>query len=216
MIDPGLIDLIMRLRGSGISDNNLLGAMEAISRKHFVPSDLWDLAYNEQSLPIGCGQDISSPLTIALLTQSLDLVSNHKVLEIGSGSGYHTAILSQMANHVYSIERYNTLVKGAEEKLDFLGIQNYTIIYSDGAHGLAKEAPFDRIISTCAFSNTPKNLIVQLAPEGRLVAVINNILTIFTQSSTGLETKVLFPLRLIPRFTTSKNLTNFMSIKMGD
>jgi protein-L-isoaspartate(D-aspartate) O-methyltransferase len=77
----------------------------------FVPSDLWDLAYNEQSLPIGCGQDISSPLTIALLTQSLDLVSDHKVLEIGSGSGYHTAILSQMANHVYSIERYNTLVK---------------------------------------------------------------------------------------------------------
>ncbi|MDA8888325.1 protein-L-isoaspartate(D-aspartate) O-methyltransferase [Hellea sp.] len=196
MIDPGLIDLIMRLRGSGISDNNLLGAMETISRKHFVPSDLWDLAYNEQSLPIGCGQDISSPLTIALLTQSLELVSNHKVLEIGSGSGYHTAILSQMANHVYSIERYNTLVKGAEEKLDFLGIQNYTIIYSDGAHGLAKEAPFDRIISTCAFSNTPENLIVQLAPEGRLVAVINNILTIFTQSSTGLETKVLFPLRL--------------------
>ena len=196
MIDPGLIDLIMRLRGSGISDNNLLGAMETISRKHFVPSDLWDLAYNEQSLPIGCGQDVSSPLTIALLTQSLDLVSNHKVLEIGSGSGYHTAILSQMANHVYSIERYNTLVKGAEEKLDFLGIQNYTIIYSDGAHGLAKEAPFDRIISTCAFSYTPENLIVQLAPEGRLVAVINNILTIFTQSSTGLETKVLFPLRL--------------------
>ena len=79
MIDPGLIDLIMRLRGSGISDNNLLGAMETISRKHFLPSDFWDLAYNEQSLPIGCGQDISSPLTIALLTQSLDLVSTHKV-----------------------------------------------------------------------------------------------------------------------------------------
>ena len=185
MIDPGLIDLIMRLRGSGISDNNLLGAMETISRKHFVPSDLWDLAYNEQSLPIGCGQDVSSPLTIALLTQSLDLVSNHKVLEIGSGSGYHTAILSQMANHVYSIERYNTLVRSAEQKLDFLGIQNYTIVYGDGAHGLANESPFDRIISTCAFNNTPANLIAQLAPDGRLVAVVNNILTIFTQRCTG-------------------------------
>ena len=196
MIDPGLIDLIMRLRGSGISDNNLLGAMETISRKHFLPSDLWDLAYNEQSLPIGCGQDISSPLTIALLTQSLDLVSTHKVLEVGTGSGYHTAILSKMAKHVYSIERYDTLVRSAEEKLGFLGIQNYTIMYDDGAHGLAKEAPFDRIISTCAFNNAPENLIAQLAPKGRLVAVVNDILTIFTQRCTGSEVKVLFPLRL--------------------
>ena len=196
MIDPGLIDLIMRLRGSGISDNNLLGAMETISRKHFLPSDLWDLAYNEQSLPIGCGQDISSPLTIALLTQSLDLVSTHKVLEIGSGSGYHTAILSQMAKHVYSIERYNTLVRSAEQKLGFLGIQNYTIVYGDGANGLENEAPFDRIISTCAFNNTPANLIAQLAPSGRLVAVVNNILTIFVQQYDTVEEKKLFPLSL--------------------
>ena len=196
MIDPGLIDLIMRLRGSGISDNNLLGAMETISRKHFLPSDLWDLAYNEQSLPIGCGQDISSPLTIALLTQSLDLVSTHKVLEIGTGSGYHTAILSKMAKHVYSIERYDTLVRSAEKKLSFLDIQNYTITYDDGAYGLEKEAPFDRIISTCAFNNTPANLIAQLAPKGRLVAVVNNILTIFTQHCTVSEAKVLFPMRL--------------------
>ena len=101
-----------------------------------------------------------------------------------------------MAKHVYSIERYNTLVRSAEQKLDFLGIQNYTIVYGDGAHGLENEAPFDRIISTCAFNNTPENLIAQLAPSGRLVAVVNNILTIFTQRCTGSEAKVLFPLRL--------------------
>jgi len=196
MIDPGLIDLIMRLRGSGISDNNLLGAMESISRKHFLPSDLWDLAYHAQALPIACGQEISAPLTIALLTQSLELFTVHRVLEIGSGSGYHTAILSLMANHVFSIERYNSLANSAKEKLNFLGIQNFTILHDDGNHGMSYEAPFDRIIATCGFSSAPESLIAQLAHKGKLVAVVNNILTIFVQQYDTVEEKKLFPLSL--------------------
>ena len=109
MIDPGLMDMIMALRRSSVSDTDVLRAMESVPRRHFVPDMLWEKAYDDRSLPIACGQSISAPLTVARLTQLLDLKPDMKLLEIGTGSGYHAAVLSKMVTRVYSIERTNSL-----------------------------------------------------------------------------------------------------------
>ena len=193
MIDPGLIDMIMRLRGRGISDNALLKSMEMVPRKHFVDDAYWDAAYEEQALPTSCGQVLSPPLTIALMTQMLELRPEHKLLQIGTGSGYHAAILSKMVKRVYSVERYKQLIREAEARYKALGITNHVIRHGDGRYGWGGQAPFDRIILTCALRAEPAMLIEQLAPNGKLVAVVDDYLTRYSKARKKVTVETFFP-----------------------
>ena len=204
MIDPGLIDMIMRIRGRGISDNAVLRAMELVARKHFVAKKHWDVAYEEQSLPTFCGQSLSPPLTIALMTQMLELNPAHKLLEIGTGSGYHTAILSKIVKRVYSVERYKQLIREAEGRFHKLGITNHVIRHGDGRYGWGGQAPFDRIILTCALRAEPAMLIDQLAPKGMLVAVVDGQLTRYSKARKKVTVETLFPLS-IPMIEAGKS-----------
>jgi len=204
MIDPGLIDMIMRIRGRGISDNAVLRAMELVARKHFVAKKHWDVAYEEQSLPTSCGQSLSPPLTIALMTQMLELNPAHKLLEIGTGSGYHTAILSKIVKRVYSVERYKQLIREAEARFQSLGITNHVIRHGDGRYGWGGQAPFDRIILTCALRTEPAMLIDQLAPKGMLVAVVDGQLTRYSKARKKVTVETLFPLS-IPMIEAGKS-----------
>ncbi len=196
MIDPGLIDMIMRLRGRGISDNAVLRATELAPRKHFVEKHHLDTAYEEQALPISCGQTISKPLTIALMTQMLELSPEHKLLEIGTGSGYHAAILSKIVKRVYSVERYKQLTQEAETRFAKLGITNHVIRHGDGRYGWKGQDPFDRIILTCALRAEPVMLLDQLASGGKLLAVVDEQLVRFTKARKIVTTEILLPLSL--------------------
>jgi len=204
MIDPGLIDMIMRIRGRGISDNAVLRAMELVARKHFVAKKHWDVAYDEQSLPTSCGQTLSPPLTIALMTQMLELSPKHKLLEIGTGSGYHTAILSKIVKRVYSVERYKQLIREAEGRFHKLGITNHVIRHGDGRYGWGGQAPFDRIILTCALRAEPAMLIEQLAPKGVLIAVVDGQLTRYSKARKKVTVETFFPLS-IPMIEAGKS-----------
>ena len=196
--------MIMRIRGRGISDNAVLRAMELVARKHFVPKKHWDVAYEEQSLPTSCGQSLSPPLTIALMTQMLELNPAHKLLEIGTGSGYHTAILSKIVKRVYSVERYKQLIREAEDRFKALGITNHVIRHGDGRYGWGGQAPFDRIILTCALRAEPAMLIDQLAPKGMLVAVVDGQLTRYSKARKKVTVETLFPLS-IPMIEAGKS-----------
>lgn len=204
MIDPGLIDMIMRIRGRGISDNAVLRAMELVARKRFVDEKYWEAAYEEQSLPTSCGQSLSPPLTIALMTQMLELSPEHKLLEIGTGSGYHTAILSKIVKRVYSVERYKQLIREAEARFNSLNITNHVIRHGDGRYGWGGQAPFDRIILTCALRAEPAMLIDQLAPNGKLVAVVDDQLTRYSKARKKVTVETLFPL-LMPMIEAGKS-----------
>jgi len=204
MIDPGLIDMIMRIRGRGISDNAVLKGMELIVRKRFVDQKYWDVAYEEQALPTSCGQALSPPLTTALMTQMLELSPEHKLLEIGTGSGYHTAILSKIVKRVYSVERYKQLIREAETRFKEIGITNHVIRHGDGRYGWGGQAPFDRIILTCALRAEPAMLIDQLAPGGKLVAVVDNQLTRYVKARKKVSVETLFPLQ-VPMIEAGKS-----------
>jgi protein-L-isoaspartate(D-aspartate) O-methyltransferase len=204
MIDPGLIDMIMRIRGRGISDNAVLRAMELIARKRFVDEAYWEVAYEEQALPTSCGQSLSPPLTIALMTQMLELSPAHKLLEIGTGSGYHTAILSKIVKRVYSVERYKQLIRETEMRFKAMGITNHVIRHGDGRYGWGGQAPFDRIILTCALRAEPAMLIDQLAPNGKLVAVVDDQLTRYSKARKKVTVETLFPLK-VPMIEAGKS-----------
>ena len=196
--------MIMRVRGRGISDNAVLKAMELIARKHFVDEKYWDVAYEEQSLPTSCGQTLSPPLTIALMTQMLELSPEHKLLEIGTGSGYHTAILSKIVKRVYSVERYKQLIRGTEARFKAMGITNHVIRHGDGRYGWAGQAPFDRIILTCALRAEPAMLIDQLAPNGKLVGLVVRHLTRYSKARKKVTVETLFPLS-VPMIEAGKS-----------
>ena len=204
MIDPGLIDMIMRIRGRGISDNAVLRAMELIARKRFVDETYWEVAYEEQALPTSCGQSLSPPLTIALMTQMLELSPAHKLLEIGTGSGYHAAILSKIVKRVYSVERYKQLIRETEMRFKAMGITNHVIRHGDGRYGWGGQAPFDRIILTCALRAEPAMLIDQLAPNGKLVAVVDDQLTRYSKARKKVTVETLFPLK-VPMIEAGKS-----------
>lgn len=196
MFDPGLMDMIIRLRGRGVSQNSILNAFESTPRKYFVSEDLYLSAYDEKRLPIGCGQTMSEPLTIARLTQALDVNPDHKVLEIGAGSGYHTALLARLGKRVYSVERYLELVKTSEALLRRLEITNIVIRHGDGRYGWRGQAPFDRILLTVAVRTVPDGLLEQLAKGGKLVAVVDDELTIYEKSGSKITEQVIVPMSL--------------------
>ena len=163
------IRMVMELRRSGISDTGVLSAIERIPREAFVPDLFRDQAYENRALPIGQGQTLSQPQVVAQMTQALSLTGRLKVLEIGTGSGYQTAVLSRLARRVYTIERYKELLRTAEARLTELRLHNITAKVGDGSKGWPGQAPFERIIVTAAPERVPGVLVDQLAPGGILV-----------------------------------------------
>ena len=161
--------LLESLRNVGIRDNRVLAAMEAIPREIFVDETQYTLAYDDRALPIDMGQSISQPLMVATMTQALQLRGEERVLEIGTGSGYQTAILARLAGHVYSIERIQQLACTAFKRVSKLGMGNVTIYIGDGSLGWPEQAPYDRIIVTAAAPEVPARLFNQLVTWGMMV-----------------------------------------------
>ena len=162
-------DLVLRLRRAGISDRRIVTAIEAVPRDVFVPGESRADAYAERALPIDCGQTISAPLIVAMMTAALDVGERDKVLGIGTGTGYQTAILARLARRVYTIDRFRTLVAAAESRFRTLRIPNITTLVGDGMKGWPEQAPFDRIMVTAAGEEVPETLLRQLRMGGVMV-----------------------------------------------
>lgn len=197
------IKLIMSLRNQGIRDQRVLVAMERVPREKFVSDAFVDKAYEDQSLPIECGQTISQPYVVAFMTQQLELGERMKVLEIGTGSGYQTAVLSHLCLRVYTIERYRTLLREAEARFKALNILNVTSMAGDGTEGWPAQAPFDRIIVTAAASEVPQVLIDQLKIGGIMVLPVDKgrneqELIKITRQEDGVRRESLLPVRFVP------------------
>lgn len=158
-------------RRSGASPD-VLEALRAVPRERFMPEASLSQAYVDAAHPIGQGQTISQPTVVAMMTEALDLSSDSRVLEIGTGCGYQTAVLARLARHVFSIERIAPLLESAQQRLDELGIGNVTLRVGDGYAGWAEYAPFDRILLTAAPPEVPPILLDQLVEGGRLVAPV--------------------------------------------
>lgn len=196
MFDPERIDMIMALRGRGVSDNAVLRAMELVPRRRFVGLSYAAKAYEHAALPIVCGQEISAPYDIAIMTQVLDLKPEHKLLEIGTGSGYHAAVLSQICRRVYSVERYHGLLKAAETCFAENGINNVVTRHGDGRYGWPGQAPFDRIMITCGVRAMPAGLLDQLAAGGKMAAVADGMLTVASKARKKIDEQEIMPMSL--------------------
>jgi protein-L-isoaspartate(D-aspartate) O-methyltransferase len=169
---PKVLRLLMELRGLGITDARTLGAIERVPRDIFVPAAFKDQAWENVALPIGHAQTISQPLVVALMTQALEVGDRHKVLEIGTGSGYQTAVLAKLCRRVFTMERHRGLLKEAEKRFAELKLHNITTRFGDGTKGWPEQAPFDRIIVTAAAPELPVILRDSLAEGGILVAPV--------------------------------------------
>ena len=170
MLDVKKIRLILELREAGISDSNILSAIEQIPREKFIPENFRNQAYDNLALPIGDNQTISQPFVVAKMTQLLDVNKTHKVLEIGTGSGYQSAILSKLVRRVYTIERIKNLLNKAEDIFNELKISNIVPKYADGNLGWKEQIPFDRIIITAATSHISKEIESQIHNDGIIVS----------------------------------------------
>ncbi len=164
--------LILSLRQQGVTDVRVLAAMESVDRAVFVHERFIDQAWEDQALPIDCAQTISQPYIVGLMTQALDVQPRHRVLEVGTGSGYQCSVLSRLARYVYSVERYRSLLIEAEARLRQLDIDNVITRHSDGGLGWPEQAPFDRIMVTAASPGEPTELLRQLKPGGILVCPV--------------------------------------------
>lgn len=197
------IQLIMSLRNQGIRDTRVLAAMERIPRELFVPELFSEQAYADQSLPLECGQTISQPYVVAFMTEKLKVNDRCKVLEVGTGSGYQAAILSRLCLRVYTIERYRTLLRGAEKRFEKLRLTNITSMVADGNKGWPQQAPFDRIMVTAAAKVMPVELIEQLKDDGIMVLPLENDtgeqeLVRVTRLADEYEVEYLLPVRFVP------------------
>ena len=163
-----------QIRARLVSDARVLKVMETLPRHLFVDEGLIDQAYSDNPLPIGEKQTISQPYIVALMTQALELKGRERVLEIGTGSGYQTAVLAKLADRVFSIERVAALATRARKILDRLNCYNVAIRVGDGSYGWKEEAPFDAIITTAAAPQVPQYLVEQLSPGGRLVVPVGS------------------------------------------
>jgi protein-L-isoaspartate(D-aspartate) O-methyltransferase len=175
-IAPGLIQkklrLLMELRRAGIGDARVLGAIEKTPREKFVPASFEDQAYENVALPIGNGQTVSQPYVVALMTEKLELGERRNVLEIGTGSGYQTAVLASLCRRVFSIERHRELLRDAERRFEDLRLRNIICRFGDGTKGWLEQAPYERVIVTAAAPELPMTLVDGLAPGGILVAPV--------------------------------------------
>jgi protein-L-isoaspartate(D-aspartate) O-methyltransferase len=193
----------LALRRRGISDQAVLRTMEAVPREVFVAAGDRDLAYRDSALGIACGQTISQPFVVAYMTEQLQLQKGHKVLEIGTGSGYQAAVLSRLCAHVLTIERYRTLADAARDRLEALGYHNIEVMYGDGFDIPPGAGDFDRIIVTAAMEKIPDALQQRLEPGGILVAPVGphhgtQTLVRVTRTERGFERKELVDVRFVP------------------
>ena len=201
--DVGRMEFLLTLRRRGIADNNVLRAMEEVPRAEFVQADFTAAAYADQALPIACGQTISQPYVVAYMTEQLGVKPEHRVLEIGTGSGYQAAVLSRLAREVVSIERFRTLADAARERLRKLGYDNVEVVAGDGLAGAPEKAPFDRIILTAAAERLPEILLDQLAEGGVMLLPLGphdgtqHIIKL-TKTSTGVDREDLIAVRFVP------------------
>ncbi len=190
------------LRSRGITDRRVLAVMAAVPREHFLPPYLRDQAYADMPLPIGYDQTISQPYIVALMTAEAGLTRRSRVLEIGTGTGYQTAVLAKIAHHVWSIERLEALSKRAARCLAGLGLDNVTLITGDGAQGYPEGAPYDAIIVTAAAPTPPPALLSQLAVGGQMVIPVGDQamqnLLVIRRTATGLEERSVAPCRFVP------------------
>src|SRR5215472_8822590 len=164
--------LLMELRRAGIGDVRVLGAIEKTSREKFVPPAFEDQAYENVALPIGHGQTVSQPYVVALMTEKLELGERHHALEIGTGSGYQTAVLARLYRRVFTVERHRELLRDAERRFAELRLRNIVCRFGDGMKGWPEQVPYDRVIVTAAGAEVPTTLIEGLAPGGILVAPV--------------------------------------------
>jgi protein-L-isoaspartate(D-aspartate) O-methyltransferase len=197
-----MIRLIMALRRQGIVDARVLSAIEQVPRERFIAPDQTDDAYEDTALPIACGQMISQPFIVALMTQLLEVGERMKVLEVGTGSGYQVAVLAKLCRRVYTIERFRTLLKQAEARFAALDIANITTRLGDGLKGWPEQQPFDRIIVTAAAPEVPAGLLAQLKEGGILVMPVGGAeeqaLTRVKKTPEGAKTETLLPVRFVP------------------
>jgi len=195
-------EMVLDLRRRGIEDERVLEAMLKIPRHLFIAHSLWHLAYGDHPLPIGEGQTISQPYIVALMTEALKLQPEHKVLEIGTGSGYQTAILVELAKEVYTVERSAKLLEEARELLARLGYHNVRYRLGDGTKGWAEHAPYERIIASGSVPRVPPSLIAQLADPGRLVIPVGDRhlqeLVLLRRAAGEIEEEKLVPCSFLP------------------
>ncbi len=194
---------LFALRSHGVTDARVLTAMEFIDRGKFVKGVFAERAYDDMPLPIACGQTISQPSVVGLMTQALKVQPRDTVLEIGTGSGYQAAILSQLARRVYTVDRFRRLVREAGEIFRNLGLVNITPMVADGSFGLPDQAPFDRIIVTAAAEDPPGPLLAQLKIGGIMVLPVGQSDTVqslikVTRTETGYDYDELRPVRFVP------------------
>ncbi len=195
--------LLFALRSKGVTDKVVLTAMEQVDRGLFVQGLFADRAYDDTPLPIICGQTISQPSIVGLMTQALEVTPRDKVLELGTGSGYQAAILSHLARRVYTVDRFRRLVAQAQGVFDQLGLTNIITFTADGSHGLPEHAPFDKIIVTAAAEDPPGPLLAQLRIGGIMVLPVGQSdavqsLIRVRRSETGYEYDELCPVRFVP------------------
>lgn len=197
------MQFLFSLRSKGVTDNRVLSAMEAIDRAPFVRGLFADHAYEDTPLPIACGQTISQPSVVGLMTQALDVSPRDKVLEVGTGSGYQAAILSQLARRIYTVDRHRRLVREARAVFEGLDLGNITAFTADGSFGLPEQAPFDRIIVTAAAEDPPGPLLAQLKIGGIMVLPVGQSDTVQSmirvrRLETGFEYDEMRPVRFVP------------------
>lgn len=197
------MQFLFALRSKGVTDTRVLTAMERVDRAAFVKGIFAERAYEDMPLPISCGQTISQPSIVGIMTQALMVSPRDKVLEIGTGSGYQAAILSHLARRVYTVDRYRRLVIQAQAIFTAQDITNITTFTGDGSHGFAEHAPFDRILLTAAAEDPPGPLLAQLRVGGIMVLPVGQSDTVqslirVTRLDTGFDYEELRPVRFVP------------------
>jgi len=197
------MQFLFALRSKGVTDKLVLNAMEKVDRGLFIQGYFSERAYDDMPLPIACGQTISQPSVVALMTQALKVGARDKVLEVGTGSGYQAAILAQLARRVYTVDRHRRLVQAARLVFERLELTNITAFTADGSFGLADQAPFDRIIVTAAAEDPPGPLLAQLKIGGIMVLPVGQSDTVqhlirVTRTESGFDYHELRPVRFVP------------------
>ena len=197
------MQFLFSLRSRGVTNKRVLNAMERVDRGKYIRGTFEDRAYEDTPLPIACGQTISQPSIVALMTEALDVQPRDKVLEIGTGSGYQAAILSQLARRVYTVDRYSRLVSEARAVFEAEDISNIIALIADGSRGLPEQAPFDRIILTAASEDPPSPLLEQLRVGGIMVLPVGQSDTVQTlvkvvKTKDGLDYHELRSVRFVP------------------
>ena len=197
------MQFLFALRSKGVTDARVLGAMEKVDRGPFIRGLFSERAYEDMPLPIACGQTISQPSVVGLMTQALKVSPRDKVLEIGTGSGYQAAILSHLARRVYTVDRYKRLVRDAGDIFRGMDLTNITVLTADGSFGLPDQAPFDRILVTAAAEDPPGPLLAQLKIGGIMVVPVGQSdavqsLIRVTRLENGFDYDELLPVRFVP------------------